>query len=410
MMRVSLVAVVLGLLVGHGLTASTMMVCNENNCLRAVQGSAYTTRHGTADCSSYLLATVTPSTSTVTTTMTIYTPSTVIDDVTATTVVDTETIDTIDVTATSTLDVTAVQTVEEITTSTIDVTVVATDSITVQATATTAVSTATVTSTVITVTVAARSDQQRNVDLQPRQVTVTPSSIPAYASACSGSAGYLSACSCVGVTRSTTTVATPLTTTTVTVTSPAFTTLTTTDSTAVVTTVDSTSTVLTTDSTLVVTVTDSTSTFYTIDATATVVVTDSTSILTTIVATTTTLVSTTVTDVIPEATYYPQCAPSNLISSYNGNGITQIVASTSITIAAANGAYACCVACLTHPGCGAAGYASSFNQCYLIGDGGLCSVGNQVGVFNTASTEPADGGIVVSGTPCGKLVFGEEIG
>ncbi|MCJ1414236.1 hypothetical protein MMC32_000562 [Xylographa parallela] len=341
-------------------------------------------------------------------TATVQTPSTVVQDVTATSILDAETIDTVDVTATSILDVTLVQTVDVTATSTVDVTLVETDSITVLDTVTTAVSTATVTSTIITVTVAARSNDKRTVDLEPRQVTVTPSSIPSYASACSGSAGYSSACSCVGVTRSTTTVATPTTTTTITVTSPAFTTQITTDATVVLTTIDSTSTFVTTDSTQVVTTTHSTSTFYTIDATATVVVTDSTSILTTTVATATTLVSTTVTDIIPEATYYPQCGPSNLIGAYNGFGIIQIVGSTSISIAAANNAYTCCVACLTKAGCGAAAYAPTVNQCYLIGDGGTCAASHQVGVFNTASSEAANAGLIVSNTPCGELVFGQQ--
>jgi len=52
--------------------------------------------------------------------------------------------------------------------------------------------------------------------IMARQVTVTPSSIPAYASACSGSLRYSSACSCVGATHTTTTAATPTSTTTVT--------------------------------------------------------------------------------------------------------------------------------------------------------------------------------------------------
>jgi hypothetical protein len=52
--------------------------------------------------------------------------------------------------------------------------------------------------------------------IAPRQMTVAPSSIPAYASPCSGSFHYSSACSCVGVTAMTTTVATPTTTTTTT--------------------------------------------------------------------------------------------------------------------------------------------------------------------------------------------------
>ena len=49
-------------------------------------------------------------------------------------------------------------------------------------------------------------------------MTVEPSAIPSYASACSGSVRYSSACSCVGATKSTTTAPTPVTTTTVTAT------------------------------------------------------------------------------------------------------------------------------------------------------------------------------------------------
>ena len=53
------------------------------------------------------------------------------------------------------------------------------------------------------------------IGIVPRQATVTPSAIPTYASACSGAAGYSSACSCVGATHTTTTVAAPTTTTTI---------------------------------------------------------------------------------------------------------------------------------------------------------------------------------------------------
>ncbi|MCJ1289975.1 hypothetical protein MMC34_001510 [Xylographa carneopallida] len=56
------------------------------------------------------------------------------------------------------------------------------------------------------------------ISLAPRQMTVQPSSIPSYASACSGSVRYSSACSCVGATAATSTAPTPVTTTTVTVT------------------------------------------------------------------------------------------------------------------------------------------------------------------------------------------------
>jgi hypothetical protein len=47
--------------------------------------------------------------------------------------------------------------------------------------------------------------------LEARQVTVVPTSIPAYASPCSGSVRYSSACSCIGVTATVTTAATPTT-------------------------------------------------------------------------------------------------------------------------------------------------------------------------------------------------------
>lgn len=49
-------------------------------------------------------------------------------------------------------------------------------------------------------------------------MTVSSSNVPEYASACSGTARYISACSCWGVTRSTTMAPTPLTTLTITAT------------------------------------------------------------------------------------------------------------------------------------------------------------------------------------------------
>ena len=48
---------------------------------------------------------------------------------------------------------------------------------------------------------------------QKRQVTVSASAIPTYASACSGAVKYSSACSCLGVTRYTITLSTASTTT-----------------------------------------------------------------------------------------------------------------------------------------------------------------------------------------------------
>lgn len=52
-------------------------------------------------------------------------------------------------------------------------------------------------------------------DIEARQATVVPNVVPSYASACSGSARYASACSCWGITATITTAATPVTTTSV---------------------------------------------------------------------------------------------------------------------------------------------------------------------------------------------------
>ena len=53
------------------------------------------------------------------------------------------------------------------------------------------------------------------LDMVPRQVTASPTSIPTYASACSGTVRYSSACSCIGATHTTTIAKAPTTTTTV---------------------------------------------------------------------------------------------------------------------------------------------------------------------------------------------------
>jgi hypothetical protein len=60
-----------------------------------------------------------------------------------------------------------------------------------------------------TVTVCNAVPAGESVTLIPPLPTVIPSHIPPYASACSGSARYSSACECVGVTPVTTTVPTP---------------------------------------------------------------------------------------------------------------------------------------------------------------------------------------------------------
>jgi hypothetical protein len=79
--------------------------------------------------------------------------------------------------------------------------------------------TSTVTNVCVATAGAKRARHEPRDVILGRQTTVVPSSIPAYASACSGSVGYSSACSCLGVTASTTTAPTPSTTITVTTTS-----------------------------------------------------------------------------------------------------------------------------------------------------------------------------------------------
>ncbi|MCJ1434118.1 hypothetical protein MMC27_003484 [Xylographa pallens] len=157
--------------------AASTSACNEDNCLRAVQGSAFPTRHGSADCMSYFKTTVTPATSTSTVT------------VTATS----KTTDVFTITDTGT------------TTATIPVTVIIPE-------------TATVTEALKKRFEMADLVRTPKASLAPRQMTVAPSSIPSYASACSGSVRYSSACSCIGVTATTSTAPTPTITTTVTVT------------------------------------------------------------------------------------------------------------------------------------------------------------------------------------------------
>ncbi|KAK6527523.1 hypothetical protein TWF694_004506 [Orbilia ellipsospora] len=83
------------------------------------------------------------------------------------------------------------------------------------------VTTITVTQTVSTFTVLPTTTAPTTITAfkRKRQATGIPTSIPAYASPCSGSSRYESACSCIGLTRNTITLSTPTTTVSVTVTS-----------------------------------------------------------------------------------------------------------------------------------------------------------------------------------------------
>ncbi|KAE9371747.1 hypothetical protein N431DRAFT_467909 [Stipitochalara longipes BDJ] len=134
------------------------LACSENNCLRALIASAFPSRTASADCSSYLRTTITPATSTYTATIYNTVPDVIITETTTTETVGQPT----------TLVVSDTTTIEVIEVSTISTFAPA-----------------------------------------KRQVTVTASDIPTYASACSGAVKYASACSCIGVSAVTITAAAP---------------------------------------------------------------------------------------------------------------------------------------------------------------------------------------------------------
>jgi len=164
------------------LATTSAQACNADNCARAVSGTRFGAAFistARADCSSFQRVTVTPKTVTSTTTSSV---------------------------ATSSATTSITQTVTTLTTSIVIGT-----------------STQTVT-TVIEYTFPANTRKARDVldedripspssaditDIARRQMTAVPSSVPAYASPCAGTVRYQSACSCLGITRTTVTVATP---------------------------------------------------------------------------------------------------------------------------------------------------------------------------------------------------------
>ncbi|MCJ1472712.1 hypothetical protein MMC13_001361 [Lambiella insularis] len=103
------------------------------------------------------------------------------------------------------LQLTITKTVSTTITTPTTITVTITDVVPVTFTATLTTDLTTLVITVLTETVD---------EVLKRQMTVKPTSIPAYASACSNSVRYSSACSCIGVIASTTTAPTPSTTVT----------------------------------------------------------------------------------------------------------------------------------------------------------------------------------------------------
>ncbi|MCJ1437630.1 hypothetical protein MMC27_007017 [Xylographa pallens] len=202
-----------GLLFSHISNAAVLdarsTTCNANNCLRAVVASDHTPGPSSAskDCSSFFKKTVTPAT--VTSTATVYVTTTA---ATATLInintIQATTLETVQITTVPTIQVTIVETAVPIQTVLSTVLTTVTDDFTV---------------TVVDKREVSASGMRHMLDykgiaLEPRQMTVAPSSIPAYASACSGTSQYSSACSCIGVTPTTTTVTAPTTTTTKTIT------------------------------------------------------------------------------------------------------------------------------------------------------------------------------------------------
>ncbi|RDW57513.1 hypothetical protein BP6252_13773 [Coleophoma cylindrospora] len=151
-----------------------LTVCNADNCLRAVRNTASAAR-GTADCSSFLIQTVTASGSTITRTVTATSSPSLTGSVTQT---NTASYGTLTSTELDTLTITP------------------------------------------TVTISPTTSTQTSVATSVVFVRRDINAVPEYASLCSGAVRYSSACTCIGVTASSTvTVPGPISYTTVTSTS-----------------------------------------------------------------------------------------------------------------------------------------------------------------------------------------------
>lgn len=183
--------------------------CNPDNCARAVTGTqaglAFQSS-AKADCSSFLQATVYPATVTSTVTTTIF-PFTATQTSISTTFEQTSTVYPFTETDFSTT-TTFIQSTTDSTTDVVAST--ETDFLTV--------GTTTVTDFVFTNIPTTVQPQKRTITPDAPVGTVQPTAVPAYASACSGTVRYSSACSCFGVTETTITMPTPTTFTTTTIT------------------------------------------------------------------------------------------------------------------------------------------------------------------------------------------------
>ncbi|KAF3902921.1 hypothetical protein AA313_de0209847 [Arthrobotrys entomopaga] len=287
--------------------------CQANNCLRAVRASKSVTQR-LSDCVSYLHTTVTPPQVTHTSTLSFTSTSIVL----STTVIFQTSFETLTNSQSATLTETFFSTITN--------TVSFTSTTTIQATITnTSPATTTVIqpiTTTVTSTVGGGGVTLKKV----KKRIVTEPGVPAYASPCSNLAAYVSACSCQGVTRSTTTVPTPSTTITVSSTSilPVINPITVTSTTAHTNaTVTKTITIATASITLPTTVSTSYTQWLTETNTNTVVTTSTGTITVSSAVATTTVV----------APFYIQISGGtwngNWIQADTANGATVVVTSKS---------------------------------------------------------------------------------
>jgi hypothetical protein len=101
-------------------------------------------------------------------------------------------------------------------------------------------------------------------------------------------------------------------------------------------------------------------------------------------STTTTTLTTTSTVFGALETFYAACDTNNLVSTVNGNAITNAQSINGFAFAQGPAdAYDCCVACLQSDTCGAALFYDTFlgdpqKQCYMVRNGGVCSASSSV--------------------------------
>ena len=148
-----------------------------------------------------------------------------------------------------------------------------------------------------------------------------------------------------------------------------------------------------------------------VDASSTVTVPATTHVTSTATAssTTTTTLTTTSTVFAPVATFYAACDTNNIVSSINGNVITNAQSINGFFIVpSATNAYDCCVACMQSDTCGAALFYDTFvnrpqKQCYMVGNGGVCSGSRSVAqLFTDSGTESV---FVASNGNCGQFSY-----